>query len=102
MLNLAKRGHVVILKPFEHCCRRTKRTLMFVTHLGRDTWLGYARGRAGSSTSINFADVLIRFVGDVAIVTGRNDMTGQSAISSDGRLAGSLRFTQVWVHHQGH
>ena len=69
--------------------------------LGRDAWLDYARGRSGADTRISFADVSTRFVGDVAIVTGRNEMTGQTAISSDGRSTGSLRFTQVWVRQQG-
>ena len=69
--------------------------------LGRDAWLDYARGRSGADTQITFADVITRFVGDAAIITGRNDMTGQSAISSDGRSVGSLRFTQVWVHQEG-
>ena len=69
--------------------------------LGRDAWLDYARRRIGADTRITFADVSTRFVGDVAIITGRNDMAGQSVISSDGRSAGSLRFTQVWVHQEG-
>ena len=69
--------------------------------LGRDAWLDYARGRSGADTAISFADVSTQFVGDVAIITGRNDMTGRSTISSDGRSAGSLRFTQVWVRQQG-
>ena len=69
--------------------------------LGRDAWLDYARGRSGADTRISFADVSMRFVGNVAIITGRNDMTGQSAVSSNGRSAGSLRFTQVWVSQDG-
>ena len=69
--------------------------------LNRDAWLDYARGRSGADTRISFADMATRFVADIAIITGRNDMMGQSAISSDGRSAGSLRFTQVWVRQEG-
>ena len=69
--------------------------------LGRDAWLDYARGRSGADTQISFADVSTRLVGNVAIITGRNDMTGQSALSSDGRSIGSLRFTQVWICQKG-
>ena len=69
--------------------------------LGRDAWLDYARSRRGADTQISFANVSTRLVGNVAIITGRNDMTGQSAISSDGRSTGSLRFTQVWVRQEG-
>ena len=68
--------------------------------LGRDAWLDYAIGRSGADTRISFADVSTRLVGTTAIITGRNDMTGRSAISSDGRSTGSLRFTQVWVHQE--
>jgi ketosteroid isomerase-like protein len=69
--------------------------------LGRETWLDYARGRSGADERISFTDVSTRLIGDVAIVTGRNDVSGKSAIASDGRTAGSLRFTQVWVRNEG-
>jgi hypothetical protein len=59
------------------------------------------RGRSGADTRISFADASTRLIGNVAIVTGRNDMTGQSAISSEGRSTGSVRFTQVWVRQEG-
>jgi ketosteroid isomerase-like protein len=69
--------------------------------LDRDTWLQYAGNRAGAATVIAFADVSTRVVGDVAIITGRNDMAGQTAIARDGRTAGRIRFTQVWVRRDG-
>jgi hypothetical protein len=63
----------------------------------RDAWLEYARGRSGATTQIVFADVLTRIVGEIAIVTGRNDIAG----GNDGRSNRSLRFTQVWIRKDG-
>jgi ketosteroid isomerase-like protein len=62
-----------------------------------DEWLEYARGRSGATTEIAFADVTTRLVGDVAIVTGRNDIIG----GNDGLTNRSLRFTQTWVRRDG-
>ena len=59
----------------------------------REQWLEYARVRTGATTEIGFADVATRFVGDVAIITGRNDIKGEN----DNRGNRSLLFTQVWV-----
>jgi hypothetical protein len=39
-------------------------------------WLAYAARRAGRPTRIAFADVATRIIGDVAVVTGRNDIEG--------------------------
>ena len=67
----------------------------------RDTWLEYARGRSGATTQIAFADVTTRLMGDVAIITGRNEMVGGNIVSGDARSNLSLRFTQVWVRRDG-
>ena len=64
--------------------------------LYRDEWLAYASGRAGATTQIAFADVTTRLVGDSAIITGRNDMTGGNIVIGDERSSLSIRFTQVW------
>lgn len=63
----------------------------------RDAWLQYARGRSGATTTLGFVDVVIRIVGDTAIVTGRNDIVGGNSVLRDGRSNRSIRFTQVWV-----
>jgi ketosteroid isomerase-like protein len=60
-------------------------------------WLAYAAGRAGLSTRIRFAEVRTRVLGDVAIVTGRNDVEGLSDALVPGQEDASIRFTQVWV-----
>ena len=67
----------------------------------RDAWLQYARGRSGATTTFGFADVVTRFVGETAIVTGRNDIVGGNIALRDGRSDRSLRFTQVWVRRDG-
>jgi hypothetical protein len=43
--------------------------------LSRDAWLEYGPGRTGAATQIMFADMSIRLVGNVAIITARNGMT---------------------------
>jgi len=69
--------------------------------LDRDEWLTYAGGRVGETTQIAFADVRTRLVGDIAVITGRNDMTGGSILSGDERSKLSIRFTQVWIRRDG-
>jgi uncharacterized protein DUF4440 len=69
--------------------------------LDRDEWLAYASGRAGATTQIAFADVTTRLVGDSAIITGRNDVTGGNIVIGDERSSLSIRFTQVWVRRDG-
>jgi ketosteroid isomerase-like protein len=64
---------------------------------GHDEWLEYARGRQGATTEIAFADVATRLIGDVAIITGQNDIIG----GNDGLSNRSLRFTQIWVRRDG-
>jgi hypothetical protein len=69
--------------------------------LNRDEWLEYASGRTGATTQIAFADVTTRLIGDVAIVTARNDVSGGSILVGDNRVSLSMRFTTVWVHRDG-
>jgi len=66
-----------------------------------DAWLAYAAGRRGEATPITFVDVATRIKGDVAVITGRNDMTGGSIVIGDSRSTISIRFTQVWVRIDG-
>jgi ketosteroid isomerase-like protein len=63
----------------------------------RASWLPYAAGRAGRSTQISFRDVEIRRIGDTAIVTGINDVTGSGGRNPEDQKPLSLRFTQVWM-----
>jgi ketosteroid isomerase-like protein len=63
----------------------------------KSEWLAYAAGRAGRSTQIAFRDVETRRIGDLAIVTGINDVTGPGRRSADDHKPLSLRFTQIWV-----
>ena len=67
----------------------------------RASWLDYVGRRAGRATQISFRDVLTRIVGDVAVVTGINDISGPGGRSADDQSDLSLRFTQVWVRHDG-
>jgi ketosteroid isomerase-like protein len=66
----------------------------------RAGWLDYARRRTRLRTRISFRDVRTRIFGDVAIVTGTNDLDyiGDSGTSNESR---SVRFTQVWVWQEG-
>jgi ketosteroid isomerase-like protein len=65
--------------------------------LERAAWLDYARGRAGRATRIAFRDTRTRIAGDVAVVTGINDIAGPGGRSADDRETHTIRFTQVWV-----
>ena len=67
----------------------------------RAAWLTYAAGRAGRSTQISFRDVEIRRIGDFAVVTGINNVTGSGARNRADEKPLSLRFTQVWVLRDG-
>ena len=67
----------------------------------RAAWLDYARGRAGRTTRIDFRAVRTRIVGDVAIVTGLNEVGGPGGRSADDPAALTLRFTQVWIWTDG-
>ena len=67
----------------------------------RAAWLDYARGRSGRATRIGFREVRTRITGDVAIVTGINDLTGPGVRTADDRETLTIRFTQVWVWREG-
>jgi ketosteroid isomerase-like protein len=67
----------------------------------RADWLAYAAGRAGRSTQIAFRSVQTRRIGDTAIVTGINDVTGGGARNPGDQKPLSLRFTQVWMLRDG-
>ena len=75
-------------------------TDVFDDFLKRAAWLDYARGRAGRASLISFRDVETRIFGDVAVVTGVNEVQG-GALSPDDRKDLVLRFTQVWVWRDG-
>ena len=62
----------------------------------RASWLSYAAGRAGRSTRIGFRAMKTRFVGDLAIVTGINDVEGPGGRSAEDRASLTLYFTQIW------
>ncbi len=70
--------------------------------LGRETWLAYARCRAGSGTSIGLRDTAIRRHGDIAIVTGVNVLRGTGIRTEDDPRDLTIRFTQVWIREDGH
>ena len=70
--------------------------------LNREAWLQYASRRAGAATQITFADVTTRMIGDVAIVTARNDVSGGNILVGDDRASLSMRFTTIWVRRDGH
>ena len=59
----------------------------------RAAWLRYVGGRTGRATQIGFRDVETRVLGDVAVVTGVNDVTGPGA-----RSAGDHRSTVAAFH----
>lgn len=44
--------------------------------LRRDAWLDYAASRSGRDTAIDFEHLETKVFGDVAIITGRNVITG--------------------------
>jgi ketosteroid isomerase-like protein len=67
----------------------------------RAAWLAYARGRAGRPTRIAFRNVARRIIGDVAIITGLNEVEGPGARDAADAGALTLRFTQVWVKRDG-
>ncbi len=69
--------------------------------LGRAGWLAYAEARAGRTTAIGLSDVAIRVLGDVAIVTGVNEITGTGIRRVDDTASLTIRFTAVWVWMDG-
>ena len=67
----------------------------------RAAWLAYAGGRAGRATRIAFRDVAQRIVGDVAVITGVNELEGSGARDARDASPLTLRFTQVWGKRDG-
>ena len=67
----------------------------------RGSWLAYATGRAGRQTRIAFRDVRTRLVGDVAIVTGINQIGGPGVRDAGDSDDLTIRFTQVWIWRDG-
>ena len=67
----------------------------------RAAWLAYATGRSGRGTRIRFRDVRQRLLGDVAIITGINEIDGAGARDAADAAPLALRFTQVWVKRHG-
>ena len=63
--------------------------------------LAYARSRAGRATRIAFRDVRQRIIGDVAIITGINEVEGAGARDAADTSPLTLRFTQVWLKRDG-
>ena len=69
--------------------------------LDREEWLRYAAGRAGRGTTIAFPELAVRRHGDVAIVTGVNEVGGGGVRSARDARGLSIRFTQVWIRKDG-
>jgi hypothetical protein len=67
----------------------------------RTAWLEYARGRAGRATRIAFRDVAQRIIGNLAVITGVNEVEGPGARDAADASALTLRFIQVWVKLDG-
>ena len=76
-------------------------TDVFGDFLKRADWLAYVQKRAGRASQISFRDVDIRMFGDVAVVTGINEVRGGGALSPTDQQDLLLRFTQVWVWRDG-
>lgn len=70
-------------------------------HLTCDQWVAYAARRAGRATQIKFRDVKTRLFGDLAIITGFNDLTGGGVFNEADRRDMSLVFLQVWRRENG-
>lgn len=70
-------------------------------HLKRDAWLSYAAKRTGRGTQITFREVETRILGDIAIVTGFNDLSGGGILNSKDSRDLSIAFTQVWRQENG-
>lgn len=70
-------------------------------HLTCDEWLAYASRRMGRATRISFRGVKTRLFGDIAVVTGFNDLTGGGALNESDRDNRSLAFLQVWRRDNG-
>jgi len=70
--------------------------------LDREQWLAYAARRSGRITQIAFRDVRTRTFGDLAVITGFNDLTAGGVFSEADARDMSLVFLQVWRCENGH
>ena len=70
-------------------------------HLTCEEWLAYAARRRGRPTQISFHDVKTRRFGDIAVVTGFNDMTGGGVFNEADRRDRKFVFLQVWRRENG-
>ena len=70
-------------------------------HLPHDDWLAYAAKRTGRGTQISFRDVKVRMFGDLAVVTGFNDISGGGILDAEDSRDLSIAFTQVWRREDG-
>jgi ketosteroid isomerase-like protein len=69
--------------------------------LDRSEWLDYVRQRQGRATEIDFRDVQTRIHGDIAIVTGINDLGGAGVRRASDSAGLTIRFTQLWLFRDG-
>lgn len=67
----------------------------------RAGWLAYADARAGRTTQISFREIETRRIGDIAVVTGVNDLMGGGIRNTEDQRGLSIRFTQVWLLRDG-
>src|SRR5262249_14562242 len=67
----------------------------------RVSWLEYASRRTRLKTQIHFREVHTRVVGNVAIVTGINDIEYVGDTETDSEKT-TVQFTQVWVWQTGY
>lgn len=67
----------------------------------RAPWLAYAGRRAGQGTRLVFRELRTRVLGDVAVVTGINDIQAIGDPQAGARQDLVLRFTQVWTRQSG-
>ncbi len=70
-------------------------------HLTYSEWLAYASSRTGRDTQIAFRDIKKRIFGNIAIVTGFNDLTAGGVFHEADRRDMSLVFLQVWRRENG-
>ena len=67
----------------------------------RASWLAYAGPRAGRSTRIAFRELATRRIGEVAVITGVNEIEALGDPEAGARQDLVLRFTQVWIRCDG-
>ena len=63
--------------------------------------LAYFDSRKGRATRITFRDVRTRHFGDLAIITGFNDVTGEGVTAESDTQDLTLLFLQIWRWDHG-